>query len=31
MLGIVGNEELDPVAAEIRSRIARAMARVWQA
>ena len=31
MLGVVGNEELDPVAAEIRARIERAVARVWEA
>lgn len=31
MLGIVGNEELDPVAAEIRARIERAVAGVWGA
>ena len=30
MLGIVGNDELDPVAAEIRARIERAVAKVWQ-
>ena len=30
MLGIVGNHELDPVAAEIRARIERAVAKVWQ-
>lgn len=31
MLSIVGNEELDPVAAEIRARLERAVARVWEA
>jgi uncharacterized protein (DUF302 family) len=31
MLAIVGNERLDPVAAEIRARIERAVARVWGA
>jgi len=31
MLGIVGNEELDPVAVEIRARIERAVSAVWEA
>lgn len=31
MLGIVGNAELDPVAAEVRVRIERAVARAWEA
>ena len=31
MLGIVGRPELDPVAVEIRTRIERAVARVWEA
>jgi len=31
MLGIVGNAELDPVATEIRARVQRAVARVWDA
>jgi uncharacterized protein (DUF302 family) len=30
MLGIVGNGELDTVAAEIRARIERAVAKVWE-
>jgi uncharacterized protein (DUF302 family) len=31
MLGIVGNEALDPVAAEIRAKVERAVQRVWEA
>jgi len=31
MLGIVGRAELDPIAAEIRARIERALTRVWEA
>ena len=31
MLGIVGNPELDPVAAEIRARVERAVEKVWDA
>ncbi|MCZ7587435.1 MAG: DUF302 domain-containing protein [Gaiella sp.] len=31
MLGIVGNKELDPVAAEIRARLERAVAKLWEA
>jgi len=31
MLGIVGNPELDPIAAEIRARVERAVAAVWSA
>ena len=31
MLGLVRNEELDPIAAEIRTRVERAVERVWSA
>lgn len=31
MLGIVGNQELDPIAAEIRARLERAVGAVWNA
>jgi uncharacterized protein (DUF302 family) len=31
LLGLVGNPALDPLAAEIRARIERALARVWEA
>lgn len=31
MLGLVGNAALDPVAAEIRDRVARAVAAIWEA
>ena len=31
MLGIVGNAELEPIGMEIRARIERAVARVWEA
>ena len=31
MLGIVGNDELDPVAAEIREKVERAVVKVWEA
>jgi hypothetical protein len=31
MLGIVGNAELEPIGAEIRERVERAVSRVWDA
>ena len=31
MLGLVGNSELDPVAREIRAKVERAVAKVWEA
>ncbi len=31
MLGLVGNPELDPVAGEIRAKVERAVAKVWEA